>query len=196
MANDFLYLQAIPETEAPFALDQLARRIRSSSNFRFAWQWYQRFPRRPVSEAEAMRVLGALQEKPELHEFLREASGDMDSRPFKIGQGHSHSRFESADGEFEGVLAQGAADRLGAYSHSLSEASPRERAEIREIFLEAGRYEAFQLQPGNVPGCAACKRWRNDLFSSWFYSVAWDWCFCVFWPATDLVWIGCLTDTD
>jgi hypothetical protein len=196
MADDFVYLQPIPEIEAPFALGSLASRIRSSSNFLFAWQWYRRLPRRPVSGAEAMKVLGAIQKAPELHDFLREPVGAWLSAPFQVGQGHAHSRFEPADGEFEAILARGAADRLGAYSHSLAEARPQEIAEISALFLEAGRYEAFQLQPGNVPGCLECERWNSHLFSSWFYAVAWDWCFCVFWPKTELVWIGCLTDTD
>lgn len=141
-----------------------------------------------------MRLLSAVQGDAALRAFLREPL-DQDSEPtFELP--HAHSRFLPAEGELEQVLARAAADRLGAYSSSLAEARPAEVEEIRMLFSAAGRYRPFELRSGAIPGCEGCREWGSHLFSSWFYGVAWDWCFCVLWEESDLVWLGCLTDTD
>lgn len=194
MPDDYLYLTLATATDTPVDLEPLAARIRSSSNFCFNWQWYRRAPRRPPSGEEAMRILSAVQGDATLRAFLRDSLDQAKEPTFE--RPHSHSRFLPADGELEQVLARAAADRLGAYSHSLAEAEPDEVQEIRDLFSTAGTYRPFELRPGAIPGCEGCREWGSQLFSSWFYGVAWDWCFCVFWEGTDLVLLGCLTDTD
>lgn len=196
MLDDSVYLTLLAAAEIPFDLEPLASRIRASSNFCFDWQWYRRAPRRPPSGEEAMRLVAAVCRDGELHGFLHRSRDPDDEASFEIELPHSHSRFLPADGGLEQVLARAAADRLGAYSSSLAEARPAEVEEIRMLFSAAGRYRPFELRPGAIPGCEGCREWGSQLFSSWFYGVAWDWCFCVFWEGTDLVWLGCLTDTD
>ena len=102
----------------------------------------------------------------------------------------------AADGSFEQVLARAAADQLGAHSRIQSNATPHHVSEVRALFAALGPHSAFELTPGKVAGCPACKHHNNHLFSSWFYGVAWDWLFCVRWTEQPFVWIGCLSDTD
>ncbi|REK07882.1 MAG: hypothetical protein DWQ37_20985 [Planctomycetota bacterium] len=115
---------------------------------------------------------------------------------FSIEPIHEHCSFEECNVEFANVLARAAADRLGAYSPSLSEASPRERARIGDAFGAIGPYVAFQLLPGRVQDCEICASYCSYLFTNWFYGVAWDWCFVLLWRDSDLAWVGMLTDTD
>jgi hypothetical protein len=188
-------LEEEPETRN--ALDSLAARVRSSSNFQFNWQWYRRSPRRPPSVAEARRILALVASTPELQGFLRDSHDYKYAPVFEIEPLHEHVPMEPAD-EFEMTLARGAADLLGAYSGSQDNASPAQVEEVRKIFSTHGSYQAFQLVFGSVPGsaCPTCADWNGHIFTNWFNGVAWDWCFCVLWEQTDLVWVGCLTDTD
>ncbi len=196
MPDDSVFLTLLAAAEIPVDLEPLASRIRASSNFCFDWQWYRRAPRRPPSGEEAMRLLAAVCRDGELHGFLHRSRDPDDEASFEIELPHSHSRFLPADGGLEQVLARAAADHLGAYSRFLENAAPAQVQEVRDLFLAAGSYRPFELNRGAIPGCRECRQWGSHLFSSWFYGVAWDWCFCVLWEESDLVWLGCLTDTD
>jgi hypothetical protein len=120
----------------------------------------------------------------------------MYAEEFEIGPIHEHCVVACAKGDFEGILAQAAADRLGAYSRHMSVATVKECAEISRLFGALGSYTPYELQPGNTTGCEKCTDHNNHLFSTWFFGVAWDWCFVVIWEDSDLAWVGCLTDTD
>jgi hypothetical protein len=94
------------------------------------------------------------------------------------------------------VLAQAANDHLGAYSSDLRQSTPGEMRVIDELFSSVGPYCAFSIVPGSVPTCPVCREYDHRNFSSWFYGVAWDYCYLVTWPKSELIWMGCLTDTD
>jgi hypothetical protein len=186
-------LSPIPD---PVSLDDLAARIRNSSNFRFNWQWYALDHEVMPSPAAARMILKHVIEVPECHQFLRGTFDDMYEREFKVEPIHEHCRIQPADGRLPDVLAAAAGDHLGAYSRELRSATVSERSEADRAFQCMGDYRAFELLPGEVPGCKQCQDYWNHLFTNWFYSVAWDWCFCAIWSNRPLAWVGCLTDTD
>jgi len=177
-------------------LGGLAARIGKSSNFRFAWQFYVFEAIAPRSSHGIREALNLMIASPELHAFLRNSfENSVYQEAFWIEPLHEHCRIEDAP-DFENTLAAAAADRLGAYSRDLRPATEKESAEIAAMFGSVGDYRAYQLLPGNVTGCADCHAFNYHLFTSWFYGVAWDWCFLVTWPKQKLLWLGCLTDTD
>lgn len=109
-----------------------------------------------------------------------------DADPFTITPLEELSLFRADTTGFCSILAEASADRLGAYSGHQGPATPKEIAGIRDLFMQAGPFNGFQLDVSvNLPP-----------FSSWFYGVAWDWCLVATWPAAHLAWAGCLTDTD
>lgn len=184
--------------ESPFSLNDLAAQIRNSSNFRFSWQFYQ-FHQYTGADHQLPRsvwqALEAMIATPKLHEFLRESFEAMYAETFEVKLFHEHCRVEAAEGDFESILARAASDYLGAYSQ-LRDATTAKKRAIKKLFGGIGEYRAYQLAPGNIAGCPACRNHNNHLFSSWFFGVAWDWCLIAVWPSRDLLWIGCLTDTD
>ncbi len=186
----------IVEAAAPVSLDALAVRIRGSSNFRFNWQWFSLEGAHQPSPLAAQLVLADIIEVPANHQFLRASFDAMYDQHFKIEHLHEHCRFRDAGDTFERTLANAAADRLGAYSHLRADAEPHEVDAIRETFGPAAPYVSFWLEPGERSGCTVCSTRNNHLFTNWFYGVAWDWCFCLFAPASRVVCVGCLTDTD
>jgi hypothetical protein len=135
-------------------------------------------------------------ETPNLHAFLRDSFAPLNNEAFFIEALHEHALLAAADTDFERTLAKAAADQLGAYSRNLSNANEAQVQAIRQLFASVGPYSAFELTPGTAIGCPTCKNHNGHLFSSWFYGVAWDWCFCLIWPTSSLAWLGCLTDTD
>jgi hypothetical protein len=190
---------AITPTDAPPADEiwELQQRIERSSNFRFAWQFFRLEQGRVASPGHARRVLETVITSPHCHRFLRSTFDPMYDADFTISPLHEHATIADAEGEFPNTLAAAAEDRLGAYSHHLRDATPKEAARVRRIFSAAGSYRAFQLLPGSNTACQLCRQHHNNhLFSSWFYGVAWDWCFVLGWPEAGLAWVGCLTDTD
>jgi hypothetical protein len=182
--------------DSPCLLNDLVARIRKSSNFRFSWQFYQCSGIDPQSPANIRRALETIIATPELHEFLQESFEPMYAEAFEVEPLHEHCRVDAVGGEFENILARAAGDHLGAYSQQLRDATAAEKQEIKELFGCIGEYSAYELLPGNLPGCPACRNNNNHLFSSWFFGVAWDWCLFVVWPRRNLFWVGCLTDTD
>ena len=182
----------------PVPLDDLARSIRASSNFRFDWQFYRFDGMDAASAADARRALEIVIANPALHRFLRESHDLLYDHAFSIEPLHEHCRVEPAgDAEFAGLLARAAGDHLGAYSKELRGATAAETREVRELFERVGGpYSAYHLLPGEVAGCATCRDYNSHLFTTWFYGVAWDYCLLAAWPRAQLLWLGCLTDTD
>jgi len=175
--------------DAPFSLDDLAARIRKSSNFRVCWQFYQCSGIDSESPAKIRQALEAIIATPELHTFLQESFEPMYAEAFEVEPLHEHCRVDAAMGEFENTLARAANDHLGAYSRNMRDATAAEIQEIKDLFGSIGQYRAYELLPGSG-------HHNNHLFSSWFYGVAWDWCLFALWPRRNLLWVGCLTDTD
>jgi len=67
---------------------------------------------------------------------------------------------------------------------------------MKNALASLGVYDAYELIAGNVPGCPICKDASNHVFTNWFYGIVWDWCMFVVWPKKQILWMGCLTDTD
>jgi len=180
----------------PFSLDAIAKRIRQSSNFRFDWQFYSFSHLDRHSPADALNATNYIIDTPACHAFLRDSFKPMYDESFSIERIHKHATFAPANDQLTNVLAAAANDTLGAYSRNLRNASTQDRLNVSQLFSATGDFCAFQLQPGNVKGCSGCKQHNSHLFSTWFYGVAWDWCFVVTWPQAKHLWLGCLTDTD
>ncbi|MES1242177.1 MAG: hypothetical protein ABUT39_11205 [Acidobacteriota bacterium] len=192
----FLTLVPTDESGLRASIEKLGKQIQSSSNFRFASQFFFLSGPNPRSPATALSVLNSVILLEPCHQFLRETFDPMYDSSFKIEPVHEHCEMAHAGGEFENLLASAANDHLGAYSHELRDSTPTEAARIRAIFEQLGPYCAFQLMPGGRPGCGDCRHHNNHLFSTWFYGVAWDWCFVLTWPGSHKAWVACLTDTD
>ena len=186
----------ILDSAAPVSLGDLAARIRRSSNFRFNWQWFSLDWAPAATSSEARSILDHLVSEPACHRFLQESFNDLYEAAFKIEPIHQHCRAVDVTHDFEGILARAATDRLGAYSRQLIDAPASEVMAVRALLDPMSPYNVFSLEPGNIPNCPACKAYNNHLFSSWFYGVAWDWCFCLLPHGTPIAWVGCLTDTD
>ena len=182
--------------DSPIDLEDLAKRIRSSSNFRLAWQAYEYDDLDPSSPQSIRSALEAIIAIPALHGFLRDSFKPLYEPSFRIGPPHEHAFVAPAADQFEDILAAAAGDHLGAYSETLRPAAEHERAEVRRRFAQAGSYLAYELRPGEQPGCRGCEYYRNHVFTNWFYEVAWDWCLLTAWPQRRVLWMGCLTDTD
>ena len=184
-------------TDDPFSLDGLAARIRGSSNFSFCWQFYQCNGIKAQSPASVRQALEAIIATPDLSKFLQDSlKQEQHAQTFEIKPLHEHCKFEADTDALEKILAQAAGDHLGAYSRLLRDANAAEKQEIKDLFASIGEFRAFELLPGNDPACPVCRYYENHLFSNWFFGVAWDWCFLAIWPDSNLLWVGCLTDTD
>jgi hypothetical protein len=188
-----LRIQPIDE---PFSLHELAARVRGTSNFRFAWQFFAVPDAVPDSSEQLRQVIGQVVEDPSCHAFLRHSFVAMYDDTFTIAPLHEHCDFAPRRAQFDDTLARAASDLLGAYGRLWHSASATDLQYVQETFGRPGEYRAFELLPGSVPDCPICRQYNHQLFTSWFYGVAWDWCYLVTWPARRIVWIGCLTDTD
>jgi hypothetical protein len=175
--------------------EQIAARIRRSSNFRVAWQLFEWDRPCKATARTARQVLETIVLVPELQAFLASSEPPL-AKPPNVQRIHAHCVFKTAFGTFERSLARAASDRLGAYSRILADAPAEEIKGVEKLFLGLGPYVPFELLPGDVEGCAECRRHNGHLFSDWFYGVAWDWCYCVIWEDRSLVGLLCMTDTD
>jgi hypothetical protein len=186
----------LAKCDSPFSLDTLAVQIRKSSNFRFDWQFFRLTGIDSRSPSGVRQALDSIIATDDLHQFLRESFEATYNDEFEIGPLHEHCRIAAASDEFDGILAAAAGDHLGAYSRELRPATADEKREVRELFGRVGNFCAYQLLPGDISGCPACREHGSHLFTTWFYGVAWDWCLLASWPDRELFWMGCLTDTD
>src|SRR4051794_13616725 len=91
--------------DAPFSLDDLAARIRKSSNFRFAWQFYQCSGIDSQSAVNIRNALEAIIATPELHKFLQESFEPLYAEAFEVEPLNENGRVDAAMGEFENTLA-------------------------------------------------------------------------------------------
>lgn len=191
MTKEHIYIAPVA---APFPLDEMAARVRKSSNFRFEWQFYTFEYMEPSSCDDVRGALAAMIAQPDCHRFLRDTfDNDLHGEDFEIEPLRDCCRIVDAGGEFEDIMASAENDYLGAYSHQMGHATTlRQREAVGRVFASAGPYRAFQL----ALDCDVCKYHREHLFTNWFYGVAWDWCFLLTWAHSKLLWIGCLTDTD
>ncbi|MSU79094.1 MAG: hypothetical protein EXS16_13520 [Gemmataceae bacterium] len=180
--------------DSPFSLEDLTVRIRATSNFRFNWQFFQFSGFDPRSPDGVRKMLEEIIAVPDLHRFLKDSFKSHYHPAFKISPLHQHAKVVAASGVFEDILARAASDRLGAYSPNLRPADAREIEEIGQLFGQLDPYFPFELQAGNTPGCVGCT--YSHIFTDWFDCVAWDWTLIATWPIWELMWLGCLTDTD
>ena len=176
-------------------LSAIAAAVRRSSNFRFAWQFFD-FKARDLLSPDTLRfALDAIVRREDLHAFLRHSLYD-NPREFEIELLHSHASINRDDAYFLDTLTRASLDRLGAYSHDLTPSTAIEREPIHKLFSSIGTYAAFITTQGSFAGCDICKHHNNDLFCNWFFDVAWDYTFLLTWPAASVIWVACLTDTD
>lgn len=180
----------------PFDLGPLAASIRSSSNFRFAWRFFQIPGRNLQNPGTVAAVLNQIIEDSLLHSFLSDSWDDDLELPFQIEPLHRHASIALDESDFLDTMTRASLDRLGAYSRSLARSTGAEREVVNKLFSKAGPYLAFAINSGSQPDCDVCRHHNNRLFSNWFFGVAWDWTFLVTWPLKSVLWMGCLTDTD
>ena len=180
----------------PVDLEGLAKAIRGSSNFRFAWQFFRVYGEDLRASATVAQALDVIVKNSEHHSFLADSMDPRFPQRFEIHPLHIHATLELDGGCFLDTMACASLDRLGAYSCDVSPSTSDERREIHRIFSGPGRYFAFHPQRGDDPDCEHCRKRNNELFSNWFFDVAWDFTFLVTWQDASLLWMGCLTDTD
>jgi hypothetical protein len=109
---------------------------------------------------------------------------------------HNHCQIRECTDEFVDTFARGVFDHLGAYSRDLRESNTNERGFVRKTFSLLGDFVAYSIFPGNAPNCDDCKQYNHQLYSNWFFDVAWDFTYFVIWPDSKIVWVGCFSDTD
>ncbi len=180
----------------PIDLADAALKLRSSSNFRFAWQFYEVGSQNRDTTHACRSLLAAVVTDPALHEFLKSSMDNIYPRDFEIAPLHEHCEIRECTEDFIDTFARGVFDHLGAYSRHLIKASPREREYVQRIFSPLGDFLAYSIFPGEVPGCLTCKQYNHQNFSSWFFDVAWDFTYFVAWPDRKIIWLGCFSDTD
>jgi hypothetical protein len=180
----------------PIDLSDAASKLRSSSNFRFAWQFHQ-IDSDGVLDADGCRsLLDNVVADPALNEFLRSSIDDIYPRNFEIWPLHEHCEIRECTDEFIDTFARGVFGHLGAYSRDLRESTADERGYVQQTFSPLGDFLAYSIFPGNHPECPECKQYNHQLFSNWFFDVAWDYTYFVTWPDSRVVWLGCFSDTD
>lgn len=177
-------------------LSAIATAIRRSSNFRFAWRFFDLDARDLRSPDTIRSALDTITRREDLHSFLRHSLDEIYPRDFQIEPLHCHASIRRDDAYFLDTMTRAALDRLGAYSIDLAPSTAIEREPVHELFSSLGPYVAFTTGPGSFPDCDICKHYNNDLFSNWFFDVAWDYTFLVTWPTAKVFWLACLTDTD
>src|SRR5262245_32574072 len=91
-------------------LEQFAACIRQSSNFRFAWQFYEFKGYDGCSTAGVRAMLDLMIATPELHQFLRDSFENLYDDTFEIQALHAHCRVAGGS-DFETILASAAGDR-------------------------------------------------------------------------------------
>ena len=183
-------------TDDRFDLTALSKSIGASSNFRFAWQFYDYSGPNLESSDSIRTAMNLIAADDSLHDFLRSSLDDIYPRDFEIEPLHEHATIKQDGSYFLDTVTRASLDRLGAYSRNLSSSTASERKPVHELFSSIGKYYAFNTEPGSHTGCDICRHHNNDLISNWHYDVAWDYTFILTWPHASVLWVGCLTDTD
>jgi hypothetical protein len=180
----------------PIDLSEAASKLRSSSNFRFAWQFQEIAAVKSIDGHTCRTLLNCIVADTTLHEFLRSSIDDIYRRDFEIWLLHEHCEIRETTDDFVDTFARAVFDHLGAYSRELRESTDEEREYVRRTFSPLGDFLAYSIIPGNHADCHDCKQYNHQLFSNWFFDVAWDYTYFVAWPDRRIVWIGCFSDTD
>ena len=188
-------MQLVDLADPPIDLVDLSRAIRRSSNFSFASVFFQYDDANPTSLRGALAVFDAIVETPAFERSLRETWVADYRKTLEVGRREKHAVLVPAEGHLENVLASASLDQAGAYSRAVRDATGPQRDEVAALFRHLGDYLAFELVSRPDPACRTCG-YNSHLFSTWFYGVAWDWCFFVVWPAAKVAGVVCLTDTD
>lgn len=188
-----MFIRKIPD---PIDLSEFAAKVRASSNFRFAWQFHEVDDFGSSGERACQRLLDVIVFDADLHEFLSSSLDNYVPRKFKIRPLHGHCEIREGTGEFINTMARAAFDHLGAYSRELIDATPEQREYTRKSFSRLGHFTAYSIFPGTKADCSVCQQHDQHLFSNWFHGVAWDFTYFVLYPTRNIIWIGCLTDTD
>lgn len=184
----------ISKLSDPLDLTEVATRLRSSSNFRFAWQFYQ-IADAPEKMVDACRsLLENVVVYPELHEFLRTTNNGVYRHEFKMWHVAEPCEVRECTADFTDTFASAVFDHLGAYSNILRPATQHERKYVEGIFSRMGDFVAYSLF--ECDATTSPRYCRGPLFSSWFYDVGCDYAYFVAWPQRNIIWLGCLTDTD
>jgi hypothetical protein len=189
----FLNIRAIDD---PIDFTQVASKIRSSSNFRIAWQFFMLDEINAIRPTACRAFLEAIVSVPEWHAFLRDSFDDAYSPEFEIYPMHGHCEIRECTEDFVDTFAQAAFDLLGAYSRVHRRSTVEEREYIETLLSPLGRFEAYSIFAGTEENCHVCRQYDHWLFTNWFYDVAWDFAYFIVWPDRKIVCVCCLTDTD
>ena len=188
-----MHIKTIPDL---LDLSDAASQIRSSSNFRLAWQFHLVDVVRSIDSTTCRRLLDAIVEDSKLHEFLQCSIDDIYPREFEIEPLHSHCEIHECTDDFVDTFARAIFDHLGAYSKDLRQSTVDECDYVRRLFLQLGHFETFSIYPGTHAECLECQQYNHQLFTNWFFDVAWDFTYFVAWPDHNIVCVICLSDTD
>ena len=180
----------------PIDLSDAASRIRSSSSFRLAWQFHQIDDVDNIDADTCRTLLNNIVADPNLHDFLRSSIDDIYPRDFEIWPLHEHCEIRECTDDFVDTFARGVFDHLGAYSRDLRQSTTDEVQYVRQSFSELGSFLAYSIFPGAHADCPDCQQYNHQLFSNWFFDVAWDFTYFVAWTERKIIWVCCLSDTD
>lgn len=186
-------INTIPD---PIDLTDAASRIRASSNFRLAWQFHVLDDVDLIDSSACRSLLDAIVTSADLHEFLRCSIDDIYPRDFEIERLHDHCEIHECTDEFVDTFARAIFDHLGAYSRDLRHSTVIESGYVQRLLLPLGDFVAYSLSPGTRADCPECQRYNHQLFTNWFFDVAWDFTYFVVWPDRKTVCVYCLSDTD
>ncbi|MEP2935743.1 MAG: hypothetical protein ABJM06_14980 [Gilvibacter sp.] len=177
-------------------LKQLEMNISKSSNFQFAHQFFYVNTSSLHDSNKLPYVINQIADDPELHQFLVNNFNNIYSVEFEINHLNKYSYFEKSRELFGQILAGASNDILGAYSIQLRAPKPKEVEEIYEVFDSLGMFEGFVLATRKPERNIEHNTQGTAHFSSWFYDVAWDYLIVATWPKDNILWLGCLSDTD
>lgn len=180
----------------PLDLSDAASKLRSSSNFRLSWQFHEVDGVEGIDAEVCRSLLQRIVADPTLHEFLRASIDEIYPPDFEIWPLHEHCEIRECTDEFIDTFARAVFDHLGAYSRELRPSTLEERDFVWQTFSPLGDFCAYSIFPGNHADCRKCQQYNHQLFSNWFFNVAWDYAYFVAWPDRRIVWLGCFSDTD
>ena len=135
----------ISKLSDPLDLTEVATRLRSSSNFRFAWQFYQ-IADAPEKMVDACRsLLETVVLYLELHEFLRTTNNGVYRHELKMWHVAEPCELREPTADFTETFASAEFDHLGAYSNILRHATQQKRKYGEGIFARMGEFVAYSM---------------------------------------------------
>ncbi len=185
-----MHITRIPD---PIDMSDAASKIRASSNFRFAWQFHQIDGVETVDANACRALLNAVVADPTLHEFLRSSIDDIYPREFEICPLHDHCQFANAPMILSIPLLAVCLTTWARIHATFENRTPTNAALCERHFRLLGDFAAYSIFPGNDPDCDECKQYNHQVYSNWFFDVAWDYTYFVVWPDSKIVWVGCFS---